>query len=183
MTNNPVTEKKALILDRDGVININKGYVHRVEEFEFIPGIFTVCRAFVAAGYLVIVVTNQSGIGRGYYDDAQFHILTRYMLDRFAEQGAPIDQVYYCPHHPKFGIGSYQIDCACRKPKPGMIQQAQIDFRLDLSGSILIGDSERDIEAGINAGVGVTCLYEPITKNITKADYIFYRIEEATNLL
>jgi len=115
---------KALILDRDGVVNLDKDYVYRIEDFEFIDGIFNLCRDAAAQGYLIFIITNQSGIGRGYYTEADFHALTDWMKARFHEEGVTITQVYFCPYHPVHGIGKYKQDSNDRKPNPGMILRA-----------------------------------------------------------
>ena len=161
--------RPALFLDRDGVININHGYVCRPEEFEFIDGIFELCRTAQGLRYLLIVITNQAGIGRGYYSEADFHLLTDWMRDVFAREGVTIDGVYFCPYHPEHGVGDYKIESPCRKPAPGMLLQAAKEFEIDLSRSILIGDKESDIQAGMAAGVGLNLLYsqEPLSnKNV-----------------
>ncbi len=145
---------RALFLDRDGVINVEKNYVYRIEDFEFIPGIFELAHAAQEAGYLLVVITNQAGIARGYYSEDDFHRLTQWMLDQFARVGIIIDKVYYCPYHPDEGKGSYKRDSFDRKPNPGMILRGKNDLNLDLADSILIGDKESDIEAGQCAGVG-----------------------------
>ena len=144
----------ALFLDRDGVINVDHGYVHRVEQFEFIPGIFELVRfAGQELRWPVIVTTNQAGIGRGYFDERAFQRLTEWMCDRFRHEQAPITKVYHCPYHPEHGVGEYRLDHAWRKPKPGMILQAAADLNLDLPRSALLGDKISDIEAGASAGI------------------------------
>lgn len=154
-----MSSRPALFLDRDGVINVDHAYVIRREDFEFIDGIFDLCRAAKKLGYLIIVVTNQAGIGRGYYTEADFMELTAWMRDAFSRKGAPIDGVYYCPYHPEHGIGDYKVDAPCRKPFPGMLFQAAQEHDVDLSKSVLIGDKFSDIEAGVAAGVGRNFLY------------------------
>lgn len=146
--------RPALFLDRDGVINVDHGYVHRPENFEFMPGIFKLVRAANERGYLVVVVTNQAGIGRGYYSEAQFLLLTDWMKERFKAEGARIDAVYFCPFHPEHGVGEYRRESECRKPGPGMLLQAKKDLNVDLIKSILVGDKPSDIAAGKAAGVG-----------------------------
>lgn len=146
-------KKAALFLDRDGVINVDHGYVHKPEDVEFIDGIFELVAAAKRAGYLVIVVTNQAGIGRGYYSEADFHALMDWMKARFAERGGQIDAVYFCPYHPEHGIGQYRRDSDCRKPAPGMLLQAQRELDIDMQRSVLIGDKPSDIAAGRAAGV------------------------------
>lgn len=153
--------RKALFLDRDGVINHDPGYVHRPDQVEFIDGIFELCRAAVARDYLIIIITNQAGIGRGFYTEAQFHSLMDWMRARFAAEGAPLTEVYFCPSHPEHGIGEYRVDSPDRKPNPGMILKAQQAFALDLAASLLIGDKSGDCEAGARAGVGTRLLYDP----------------------
>ena len=150
---------RALFLDRDGVINVNHGYVYRPEHFDFIDGIFDLCRAAHAQSYRLVVITNQAGIARGFYSEQQFLELTQWMCDQFIMQGAPITKVYFSPFHPTEGIGIYKKDDLSRKPHPGMILQAQLELNLDLDRSILIGDKASDIQAGITAGVGCNLLF------------------------
>ena len=152
-------QKRAVFLDRDGVINVNYGYVHHTDNFEFIDGIFEVARAAHSSGYKLIVVTNQSGIGRGYYSEWQFQQLTAWMCNEFLKEGVPIEKVYFSPFHPTAGLGAYKKDDVSRKPRPGMIHQAQRDINLNLGSSILIGDKVSDIQAGIAAGVGLNILF------------------------
>ena len=152
MRDNPTP---ALFMDRDGVINIDRGYVHRIDQFEFLPGVFDLAR-FVSSQlrWPIIVATNQSGIGRGLFDEEAFAQLTRWMCERFRDEGAPLTRVYHCPHHPRHGIGDFRIDHPWRKPQPGMFVQAASDYDIVLSESILIGDAMTDIEAGAAAGIG-----------------------------
>ena len=146
--------KSALFLDRDGVINVEKNYLHKVEEFEFIEDIFALCKKYEALGYAIVIVTNQSGIARGYYSEEDFEILSSWMLDRFESEGISITALYHCPHHPDIS-GT----CSCRKPEPGMILDAAKKYDLDLKHSLLIGDSERDITAAHHAGISETYLF------------------------
>jgi D-glycero-D-manno-heptose 1,7-bisphosphate phosphatase len=152
---------KALFLDRDGVINVDTGHVHSRESFQFIPGIFELCRAAQELGYLIVVVTNQAGIARGYYSESDFNDLTAWMLDQFAERNVRITGLYYCPYHPVFGVGKYKCDSPDRKPNPGMLLRAQSDLDLDLGSSILVGDKLSDMQAGAAAGVGTGILLSP----------------------
>jgi len=145
---------RALFLDRDGVINVEKDYVHKVEDFHFIDGVFETCEAFQKAGYLVVVITNQSGIGRGYYTEEDFHRLNDWMRGEFEKHGVTIHGIYFCPHHPEEGTGPYKRYCQCRKPAPGMLLEASDALEIDLERSVLVGDKESDIEAGERAGVG-----------------------------
>lgn len=141
------------------MINVNHGYVHDPENFEFINGIFEVARAAHISGYKLIVITNQSGIGRGYYSEPQFHQLTAWMCKEFLNEGAPIEKVYFSPFHPTAGLGDYKKDDVSRKPRPGMIHQAQREMNLNLGSSILIGDKVSDVQAGLAAGVGLNILF------------------------
>ena len=146
--------RKALFLDRDGVINVEKNYVHRIADFEFMPGIFDLCTQAQALGYCLVVITNQAGIARGYYSEADYQRLTEWMLGEFRAHGITIDRVYHCPYHPTEGVGAYRRDSFHRKPNPGMILDARDALGLDLSCSVLVGDKDSDIEAGRAAGVG-----------------------------
>lgn len=143
----------AAFLDRDGVINFDRGYVHRIADFQFIPGVLGACHDLHAAGYKLIVVTNQAGIARGYYDEQAFRDITNWMSERFTEAGAPLTGVYYCPHHPNGTVSRYTRECDCRKPAPGMIMQAVLDHHIDVSTSFLVGDKRSDIEAAERAGL------------------------------
>jgi D-glycero-D-manno-heptose 1,7-bisphosphate phosphatase len=144
----------ALFLDRDGVVNVDSGYVHRKEDFVFIEGIFSLAKTAREAGYLVIIITNQAGIGRGHYTEVQFHMLMRWVKEQFRKNGADLDAVYYCPDHPEHGIGEYKRDTTMRKPGPGMLLQAAREHGINLPGSIMIGDSYNDMTAGEAAGIG-----------------------------
>lgn len=148
------TMRRALFLDRDGVINIDHGYVHKREDFQFVDGIFDLVKAVKAAGYLVIVVTNQAGIGRGYYTEAQFLELMDWVRSAFRQHEGDLDAVYFCPYHPEHGIGEYKRESSCRKPEPGMLLQAAHEHDIDLSASVMVGDSAKDMQAGEAAGVG-----------------------------
>ena len=164
--------KPALFLDRDGVVNIEKNYLHKVEDFEFIDDIFALCKKYQILGYLIVVVTNQSGIARGYYSEEDFSYLTRWMVDVFEREGIAIADVYHCPHHPDIS-GS----CICRKPEPGMLLAAAKKHNIDLENSLLIGDSERDITAAHRAGLEETYLFSPDAKS-TKATKIIRALKE-----
>lgn len=154
-----VCGKHALFLDRDGVINHDAGYTSSTENFRFIDGIFDLCRAARRSGYLLIVVTNQAGIGRGYYSEQDFLTLTAWMRERFEAEGAPVTDVFYCPYHPEYGVGHYKQDSIDRKPNPGMLLRAAEKHGLDLGRSIMIGDKDSDMKAASQAGVGIRCHY------------------------
>lgn len=148
------TPRRALFLDRDGVINIDHGYVHRPEQTDWLPGIFELCRQAKNDGMLLIVVTNQAGIGRGYYSEQQFLEYTAWIHREFAKQGTPLLATYYCPHHPEAGIGEYLAACQCRKPQPGMLQAAMRDWNIDPLLSLMIGDKGSDMQASHAAKLG-----------------------------
>lgn len=135
----------AFFFDRDGIINIDKNYLYKIKDFEFITPIFDIMSALQHT-FKLIIVTNQSGIGRGYYTEKNYQILTKWMLTQFKKKDIHITHIYHCPHTPN-------DSCLCRKPKPGMLLNAQKDHHIDLSTSWIIGNNERDIEAGLQAGL------------------------------
>lgn len=144
---------KAVFLDRDGVINVDKGFVHRIEDFEIYPNVFEALRKLQEKNFKLFIVTNQSGIAVGYYTEEDFLKLTEYMLDKFKREGIKIEKVYYCPHHENGVVEKYSFKCDCRKPESGMIRQAIEEFGVDPSKSFLIGDKENDIKAAHKEGV------------------------------
>lgn len=150
--------KKALFLDRDGIINKDKGYVYKIDDFEFIEGIFDLCRYFLERHYLIFIITNQAGIARGYYTENDFFKVTDWMKNEFKLHNITISEVYYCPHHPQGSIDYYTKECTCRKPYAGLIFEAQEKYNLNLEHSIVIGDKISDIEAGKSAEIGQTVL-------------------------
>lgn len=144
----------ALFLDRDGIINVDYGYVHKPDQVTFVDGIVDLIAAANRAGYIVVVVTNQAGIGRGFYTETDFEHLMAWMRGRLLLQGARIDAVYYCPYHPTHGVGEYCRESEFRKPGPGMLLQAAQEHDLDMQRSVFVGDRLSDMEAGRRAGVG-----------------------------
>ena len=146
--------QRAAFLDRDGVINVDHGYVHTKEEFDWVPGVKEAARKLHEAGFLLIVVTNQSGIARGMFSEEEFLSLDAYMRAEFAKAGAPIARTYYCPHHPHGIIPQYSVSCTCRKPSPGLFQKAIREYDIDPVQSIMFGDSPRDLTAARQASVG-----------------------------
>lgn len=146
--------RKAAFIDRDGVLNEERAFVHRIEDFAFLPGAIEALRALKAAGYLLVIITNQSGIARGLYSEANYLELTAHMRERLQAAGATPDAVEYCPHLADAPIKRYRIDCDCRKPKPGMLKRAIEALDIDATASFLVGDRLSDIEAGRAAGVG-----------------------------
>ena len=152
--------RKALFLDRDGVININHGYVHTPANTDWVPGIFELVADAHARGFLPIVITNQAGIGRGLYDEAGFLGFTAWMHAQFAARGTPLLATHWCPHHPDAGIGDYRVECNCRKPRPGMLLGAIKRFDIDPARSLLIGDKQGDLDAAAAADVPAQLLLE-----------------------
>lgn len=139
-------DKKALFLDRDGIVNIDYGHVHKKEKFEFVDGIFELCKYFQKNNYLIFIITNQAGIAKGYYSEGDFSFLTDWMLNEFHLKDIIIEDVFYCPHHP-------DDECLCRKPLPKMLFDIQDKYKISFKKSILIGDKLSDIEAGERVGV------------------------------
>jgi len=170
---------KTIFLDRDGVINKEINYLYRKNDFLFINGIFDACRHFESIGYKIIIITNQSGISRGFYNIDEFKLLTNWMLSKFIDQRINILDVFYCPHDPK-------SNCDCRKPKPGMLLMAQKKHDIDMSTSWMIGDKEVDIKAANSAGVQKTILVRsghPIDENNSNASVIIDSIEDSINIV
>lgn len=177
----PLSLRPALFLDRDGVINIDHAYVCTQEQCEFVEGIFELCRQAKDLGYMVFIITNQAGIGRGYYTEQEFLEFTDWMCGVFEARGVVIDKVYFCPFHPEYGVGQYKVDSPFRKPGPGMILQAAEEFGVDLKHSVLVGDKESDIKAGLAAGVGCNVLYgaSPLDAEVnTEAAVVVRRLSD-----
>lgn len=146
--------RRALFLDRDGVVNVDHGYVHDQVNTDFLPGIFELVREANALGFVTVIVTNQAGIARGLYTEDTFRAYTRWVHATFADAGAPLLATFFCPHHPTAGQGELLRACACRKPAPGMLLAAADAFVLDLPASRLVGDTGKDLAAARAAGVG-----------------------------
>ncbi len=176
MSNN---RQKAVFLDRDGVINKEVGYLHKSKDFKFIDGVFEACQYFQTLGYKLIVITNQSGISRGYYQEADFHSLTKWMLVQFEKQGINILDVFFCPHGP-------DSNCECRKPQPGMLLSARGKFNIDMKNSWMIGDKEADISAANSAGINNTVLVKSghnIDESNSQAKYILKSIKDSIQII
>lgn len=148
------TPRRAVFLDRDGVICAERGYLHRREDFVFLPGVLDGLRLLAEHGYLLTVVTNQSGIARGYFTEEDYAALTRHMLDELEQAGIRLAGIRHCPHLPGAKVAQFRQACQCRKPEPGMVQDLARDLDLDLAASVLVGDKASDVQAGRAAGVG-----------------------------
>jgi D-glycero-D-manno-heptose 1,7-bisphosphate phosphatase len=180
--------RRAAFLDRDGVINIDHGYVVRHEDFSFVPGVLAGARRLHEMGFALVVITNQSGIGRGLYDIRAFEKLTAWMKGEFMTAGAPLAGVYYCPHHPTEAVGEYRRECECRKPAPGLLLDAARSLDLNLGASVLFGDKETDLLAARAAGVpvrvllGTDALSPPAAPSqVGLATALFRRLDEAVS--
>ena len=170
---------KTIFLDRDGVINKEVGYLHRIEDFIFMDGVFEACLSFKQLKYQIIIISNQSGIARGYFTLFDYEKLTKWMLNQFSKKNISILDVIFCPHGPK-------STCSCRKPKPGMLLKAQKKHAIDMSNSWLIGDKEDDISAANSSGIFNTILVRSghkIDESRSKAKYFLDSIHESISVV
>ena len=170
---------KTIFLDRDGVINKEKNYIYKVEDFEFIDGVFKSCKYLISLGYEIIIVTNQSGISRGYYSEKDFKNITDWMINQFNKNGIEILDIFYCPHSPN-------SDCNCRKPKPGMLIEAKNTHSINMKKSWMVGDSERDIIAANLAGIENTIMVRsghPIYEDNSKAKFFLDSISQIKQVI
>ena len=156
--------RKAVLLDRDGVINKDSGYVYKIEDFIFLQGVFDALRIFEKMKYLIIIITNQSGIARGYFSSFDYEMLTKEYLSILDLNGIKISACYHCPHHPQFSKFPYN-NCQCRKPNTGMFIKAIKDFNLDITTSIAIGDNVRDLQPAHDLGILKKFLISSSTNN------------------
>ena len=163
--------ERALFLDRDGVVNVEIGYLHRIEDVEFVPGIFALCRTAMRLGYRLVIVTNQAGIARGYYDEAAFDSLMDWMGQQLRGQGVELDAVYYCPYHPEHGIGDYKREHEDRKPGTGMLRKAVNELDISLGDSVMVGDRCSDIAAANSAGLRQAFLLDGTEKSGCGGNY------------
>jgi D-glycero-D-manno-heptose 1,7-bisphosphate phosphatase len=179
--------RRAAFLDRDGVVNVDIGYLHRWQDFRFVPGALQAMARLHAAGYALVVLTNQSGIARGLYTEADYQAVTSAMRQAMAEAGCPPAAVYHCPHHPDGVVRALAIECDCRKPRPGMLVRAAQDLDLSLADSLLVGDKASDLQAARRAGVGRAYLvrsdqpFEPRAAEM--ADAVFDSLSDLVHAL
>jgi D-glycero-D-manno-heptose 1,7-bisphosphate phosphatase len=170
---------KTIFLDRDGVINKEVNYLYKIDQFKFLNGVFNACKKFLELEFKIIVITNQSGIARGYYSVNDYENLTNWMLSQFKNQGISILDTFYCPHMP-------ESNCACRKPNPGMFIAAKNKHNIDMDKSWVIGDKETDIEAAKSAGIPNRILVRSghkIIESNSKASFIIDSIENSSSVI
>ena len=170
---------KVIFLDRDGVINQEVGYLHNSKDFKFIDGTFDACKKFQTLGYKLIIVTNQSGIARGYYSEDDYQNLTKWLINQFKEKKINILDSFHCPHSPN-------DNCSCRKPMPGMFLAAKKTYDIDMKRSWMIGDKETDIQAAIASGIGNTILVSSghiINKESSAANFFLASIKESSQII
>ena len=170
---------KTIFLDRDGVINKEVNYLNKIKNFEFIEGIFDACLYFQNLEYKIIIISNQSGIARGYFNVNDYKNLTEWMLDQFDKRSISILDIFYCPHGPK-------SKCNCRKPKPGMFIDAKTKYDISMTDSWMIGDSESDIQAANSAGISNTILVRSghsINESNSKSKYIIDSIKQSREVI
>lgn len=179
--------KAAVFLDRDGVINVDTGYVYEVDDFQFIDGVIEALLKLKQKGYLLVVVTNQSGIARGYFTEDQFMNLTEWMDWSLADRGVDLDGIYFCPHHPTEGSDPYRQACMCRKPGPDMLLDAATALNIDLAISYMVGDKTSDMKAAVAAGVGHKVLVKTgkvlTEEGIALADDVYPSLAEFAEML
>nr|WP_191091160.1 D-glycero-beta-D-manno-heptose 1,7-bisphosphate 7-phosphatase [Pantoea stewartii] len=156
----------AIFLDRDGTLNVDHGYVHEIDHFQFIDGVIEALQQLKKMGFALVVVTNQSGIARGMFSEDQFMQLTEWMDWSLADRDVDLDGIYFCPHHPDATVEAYRQQCDCRKPQPGMLLAAQEELHIDMAASYMVGDKLEDMQAAQAAGVGKKVLVrsgKPVT--------------------
>ena len=170
---------KTIFLDRDGVINKEINYLHKIDEFEFIEGVYETCRYLINLDYKIIIITNQSGIARGYFTENDFQIVTNWMIAEFKKNDVSILDIFHCPHLP-------DSNCKCRKPKPGMLLEAKYKYNIDMKNSWLIGDKENDIIAANSSGITNTILVKSghkINELDSNAKYILKSINQSPQVI
>lgn len=180
--------RKAVFLDRDGTIVVHEPYLSSPDQLKLLPNVAQGIRLFRECGYLIIIVTNQSGVARGFFDEERLTLIHQKLITTLEDEGAMIDDLYYCPHHMEGTIDRYKVDCNCRKPKPGMLLDAARQHHIDLTQSLMIGDSETDMLAGKNAGCECVLIRnnrmdERTTAPMIGTDYIVKDLLEAANYI
>jgi D-glycero-D-manno-heptose 1,7-bisphosphate phosphatase len=176
--------KKAIFLDRDGVIVEDTGYISSPEELKLMPDVVPVLKK-LQHSFRLIVVTNQSGVARGYFTEENLFVINERVIQMLDDNGVGLDAIYYCPHHPQVGKDEYRIECECRKPKPGLLRLATEEFNIELDKSFLIGDKETDIQAGCAIGIK-TIKIDPNDREPTDesgADFIVKTFSEVSNII
>lgn len=181
-------KKKAVFLDRDGTIVAHEPYLSSPDQLKLLPNAVQGIRLFREYGYLIIIVTNQSGVARGFFDEERLMLIHKRLMDMLEEEGVVIDGIYYCPHHTEGIIEQYKINCDCRKPSPGMLLDAARKYHIDLTQSLMIGDSEADMLAGRNAGCKCVLIRnshidETSTATMIGTDYMVKDLLEAAKLI
>lgn len=173
---------RALFLDRDGVLNHEVGYLYRCEEVRWVQGAFSMCRAAMELGYKLVVVTNQSGIARGLYGEADFHVLMQWMSAELARERISLDAVYFCPYHPEHGVGEYCREHEDRKPGAGMLRRAERELGVNLEQSIMVGDRCSDVGAANAAGLRQAFLLSGTEPEPCSGEYVavdsLYEVEQ-----
>ena len=172
-------KQRAIFLDRDGVINKDLKYLYKIEDFIFLNGVFKVCQHLQNLDYKIFIITNQSGISRGYYTQSDYQILSDWMISEFSKNSVTILDIFHCPHLPN-------SNCDCRKPKPGMLIEAKYKHNIDMQNSWMIGDKESDVQAAVSSGVTNTILLESehkINKDESQAKYIINSIEQINQII
>jgi D-glycero-D-manno-heptose 1,7-bisphosphate phosphatase len=162
---------RALFLDRDGVVNVEVGYLHRIEDVQFVPGIFSLCRTAMRLGYRLVVVTNQAGVARGLYKEEDFEVLMEWMREVLRAEGAELSAVYHCPYHPEHGVGKYRREHEDRKPGTGMLRRAMKDLGVSLAESVMVGDRCSDVTAANKAGLRQAFLIAGTENGICGGEY------------
>ncbi|NHI92311.1 MAG: D-glycero-beta-D-manno-heptose 1,7-bisphosphate 7-phosphatase [Candidatus Lokiarchaeota archaeon] len=171
---------KAIFLDRDGVINKDIEYLDDYNKFIFLPKVFDAIRLLNQNGYKVIIITNQSGVARGFFTEEKLNLIHEKMTEDIQKNNARIDSIYYCPHHPDFGSAQYKKDCECRKPKIGLILKAKKDFNIDLSHSFFVGDKITDIVTGVNARCKTILISDDSKKSKSEIETMNLKVDYIT---
>lgn len=175
---------KAIFLDRDGTIIEDKGYMYKTEDLDFLPKVIAGLKKLQDNEYSLIIITNQAGIGKGFFSESDYLSFRNFLHNELKKQGVSISAEYFCPHHLSSGLGKYRIDCDCRKPKTGMLEKAAKDFDLDLKECWMIGDKSSDMGAGKKAGCKTIHVLTGREKNpVSDSDFTAINLVEATKCI